>query len=250
MLHWCLCAEHSFQLVSQQASSELRSISASVHGLPEYERPRLLTVVHDLEALQLRLLEFVDEFSVGGRSPGIIVERPPSAISSMTAKGYGACGTDRTACARNAGWPPCRRSSSPSRSPSSADQYRLPGRRCTLAPRTAGFHQGVRATAKGGLLRRAGCGGHNRRQRPLGARAGCPVALAALAAGLLGSPKCARRRASRTRTPRAAFAGNALPAFITALIAEVDLVTCRLLCSSGWGVSTRWSRLRGNRKSI
>jgi len=64
----------SFQLVSQQASSELRSISASVHELPEYERPRLLTVVHDLEALQLRLRQLVDQLSVGGAANTAMLE--------------------------------------------------------------------------------------------------------------------------------------------------------------------------------
>jgi hypothetical protein len=64
----------SFQLVSQQASNELRSISARVHGLPEHERARLLTVVHDLEALQLRLRQLIDQLSVGGALNTNIIE--------------------------------------------------------------------------------------------------------------------------------------------------------------------------------
>jgi hypothetical protein len=64
----------SFQLVSQQASSELRSISARVHELPEYERPRLLAVVHDLEALQLRLRQLVDQLAPGGATNTNILE--------------------------------------------------------------------------------------------------------------------------------------------------------------------------------
>jgi SPOR domain len=64
----------SFQLVSQQASSELRSISARVHGLPEHERARLLIVVHDLEALQLRLRQLIDQLSIGGALNTNIIE--------------------------------------------------------------------------------------------------------------------------------------------------------------------------------
>jgi hypothetical protein len=55
-----------FQAMSQQVTGGLCSISARVHELPEVQRPPLLAVLHNLEGMQLKLRQLVEQGSLGG----------------------------------------------------------------------------------------------------------------------------------------------------------------------------------------
>ena len=55
-----------FQAMSQQVTGGLCSISARVHELPEAQRPPLLGVLHNLEGMQLKLRQLVEQGSLGG----------------------------------------------------------------------------------------------------------------------------------------------------------------------------------------